>query len=258
MESHLETKQIKISTVAIQTCWPVGKKRRWRLHSAVSKARDLRNASNWPSRSNWQRKIAIWGFRIIFWPRKTKKAIFWSLFTICLPILDLFGWGGTPKVVEITSKQSKIRRECCLTVCLYQTFIMESHFRIFGPFLGRKRPKKSFFCPIFGASGSPVFPGQVRDHLRWFSGCPSQELRFEGSWSDVGPTVPEIWPFAQKLFLSAKGQNSTFPKWWFYHFGAGGPARVVQITWNNSKWAASDAYPVVWIKLLFWNHILMI
>ena len=130
MESHLETKQIKISTVAIQTCWPVGKKRRWRLHSAVSKARDLRNASNWPSRSNWQRKIAIWGFRIIFWPRKTKKAIFWSLFTICLPILDLFGWGGTPKVVEITSKQLKLRREWCLTVCLYQTLILKSHLEI--------------------------------------------------------------------------------------------------------------------------------
>ena len=110
-------------------------------------------------------------------------------------------------------------------------------------FWGEKDQKSHFLAPFFGASGSPVFPGQVRDHLTWFSGCPSQELRFEGSWSDVGPTVPEIWPFAQKLFLSAKGQNSTFPKWWFYHFGAGGPARVVQITWNNSKWAASDAQP---------------
>ena len=114
----------------IQMSWTIEQKNRIRLHSAVSRARDLRKASNWPSRSNWQRKIAIWGFRIIFWPKKPKKPFFGALLTICLPILDLFGWGGTPKLVETTSKQLKLRREWCLTVCSYQTLILKSHLEI--------------------------------------------------------------------------------------------------------------------------------
>ena len=55
--------------------------------------------------------------------------------------------------------------------------------------------------PETGASGSPVFPGHVRDHLRCFSGRARQELRFEWCWSDVGLTVPEIWPFSWKLLF---------------------------------------------------------
>ena len=39
--------------------------------------------------------------------------------------------------------------------------------------------------PKTGASGSPVFPGHVRDPLRCFSGCAGKELRFEGCRSDV-------------------------------------------------------------------------
>ena len=49
--------------------------------------------------------------------------------------------------------------------------------------------------PKTGAAGSPVFPGHDRDPLRCFSGCAGKELRFEGCRSDVGLTVPEIWPF---------------------------------------------------------------
>ena len=55
--------------------------------------------------------------------------------------------------------------------------------------------------PKTGATGSPVFPGHVRDPLRCFSGCAGKELRFEGCRSDVGLTVPEIWPFPCKLFF---------------------------------------------------------
>ena len=50
--------------------------------------------------------------------------------------------------------------------------------------------------PKTGASGSPVFPGHVRDPLRCFSGRARQELRFEWRRGDVGLTVPEIWPFS--------------------------------------------------------------
>ena len=55
--------------------------------------------------------------------------------------------------------------------------------------------------PKTGASGSPVFPGHVRDPLRCFSGRARQELRFEWCWGDVGLTVPEIWPFSWKLLF---------------------------------------------------------
>ena len=55
--------------------------------------------------------------------------------------------------------------------------------------------------PKTGASGSPVFPGHVRDPLRCFSRRARKELRFEGCWSDVGLTVPEIWPFPWKLLF---------------------------------------------------------
>ena len=55
--------------------------------------------------------------------------------------------------------------------------------------------------PKTGASGSPVFPGHVRDPLRCFSRRARQELRFEWCWSDVGPTVPEICPFSWKLLF---------------------------------------------------------
>ena len=62
--------------------------------------------------------------------------------------------------------------------------------------------------PKTGATGSPVFPGHVRDPLRCFSGRARQELRFEWRRGDVGLTVPEIWPFPCKLFFS--GQSSKF------------------------------------------------
>ena len=55
--------------------------------------------------------------------------------------------------------------------------------------------------PKTGASGSPVFPGHVRDPLRCFSRRARKELRFEGCWSDVGLTVPEIWPFSWTLLF---------------------------------------------------------
>ena len=44
-----------------------------------------------------------------------------------------------------------------------------------------------------GASGSPVLQGHDRDPLMCFSGWGRKELRFEGCWSHVGPTVSEIW-----------------------------------------------------------------
>ena len=59
----------------------------------------------------------------------------------------------------------------------------------------------SLWPPETGASGSPVFPGHVRDPLRCFSGRARQELRFEWCWGDVGLTVPEIWPFSWKLLF---------------------------------------------------------
>ena len=55
--------------------------------------------------------------------------------------------------------------------------------------------------PKTGATGSPVFPGHVRDPLRCFSGRARQELRFEWRRGDVGLTVPEIWPFSSKLLF---------------------------------------------------------
>ena len=61
--------------------------------------------------------------------------------------------------------------------------------------------------PKTGASGSPVFPGHVRHPLRCFSGRAGKELRFEGCRSDVGLTVPEIWPFSWKLIFLAESQN---------------------------------------------------
>ena len=54
-----------------------------------------------------------------------------------------------------------------------------------------------------------MFPGHVRDPLRCFSGRAGKELRFEGCRSDVGLTVPEIWPFPCKLFFRVKVQNLT-------------------------------------------------
>ena len=66
----------------------------------------------------------------------------------------------------------------------------------------------SLWPPETGAFGSPVFPGHVRDPLRCFSGRARQELRFEWYWSDVGLTVPEIWPFSWKLLFF--GRKSKF------------------------------------------------
>ena len=51
--------------------------------------------------------------------------------------------------------------------------------------------------PKTGASGSPAFQGHDRDTLMCFSGWGRRELSFEGCWSDVGPTVPEIWAISQ-------------------------------------------------------------
>ena len=50
-------------------------------------------------------------FESHFAQEKPKKPFFGALLTIFLPILDLFGWGDTPKLVESTSKQLKSRRE---------------------------------------------------------------------------------------------------------------------------------------------------
>ena len=41
-------------------------------------------------------------------------------------------------------------------------------------------PKMCLLHPETGASGSPVFPGHVRDPLRCFSRRAGKELRFEG------------------------------------------------------------------------------
>ena len=63
-------------------------------------------------------------------------------------------------------------------------------------FGGLPRPLNHVFCKT-GASGSPVFPGHERDPLMCFSGGGRKELSFEGCWSDVGPTVPEIWAISR-------------------------------------------------------------
>jgi len=68
----------------------------------------------------------------------------------------------------------------------------------------------SLWPPETGAWGSPVFPGHVRDPLRRFSGRASKELRYDGCWSDVGPTVPEIWPFLWKLLFLGRMSKFDF------------------------------------------------
>ena len=52
-----------------------------------------------------------------------------------------------------------------------------------------------------------MFPGHVRSPLRRFSCRARNELRFEGCRSDVGLTVPEIWPFSWKLIFLAESPN---------------------------------------------------
>ena len=64
---------------------------------------------------------------------------------------------------------------------------------IFGPLDPNWANFHVSVTPKTGASGSPVYQGHDRDPLMCFSGRGRKELRFEGCWSNVGPTVPEIW-----------------------------------------------------------------
>ena len=104
-------------------------------------------------------------------------------------------WSGTPTNLHLRAKQTK-----------KLPFLSNSFFGL------RTQTEPKSMClldPKTGASGSPVFPGHVRDPLRCFSGRPGKELRFEGCRSDVGLTVQEIWPFPWKLFFRVKVQNLT-------------------------------------------------